>query len=92
MPSPSKSKEASRSSQHRFTKGKSIMINLVAFYDAMTGGLAGGRAVDVVYLGFSKAFDTMSQDIPKMSWFKHVDHEPSVCPCSPESQQYPGMH
>jgi len=34
-----------------------------AFYDQMTGWLDEGRAVDVVYLDFSKAFDTVSHNM-----------------------------
>ena len=36
---------------------------LIAFYDGMTGWIDEGRAVDVVYLDFSKAFDTVSRNI-----------------------------
>jgi len=52
-----------RSSQHVFTKGKSCLTNLIAFYDAMTGWVDEGRAVDVVQLNFSTAFDTVSHNI-----------------------------
>ena len=39
------------------------MTNLIAFCDGMTGWVDEGRAVDAVYLDFSKAFDTVSHNI-----------------------------
>ncbi|PKU42968.1 rna-directed dna polymerase from mobile element jockey- hypothetical protein [Limosa lapponica baueri] len=56
-------KKAIGSSQHGFTKGKSCHTKLIAFYDGMTGWMDEKRAVDVVYLDFSKAFDTVSHSI-----------------------------
>ena len=39
------------------------MTTLIAFYNAMTGRGDEGRAMDVVYLDFSKAFDRVSHNI-----------------------------
>uniref|UniRef100_A0A8C3FB04 Reverse transcriptase domain-containing protein n=1 Tax=Chrysemys picta bellii TaxID=8478 RepID=A0A8C3FB04_CHRPI len=52
-----------RNSQHGFTKCKSCLTNLIAFYDEITGSVDEGKAVDVLFLDFSKAFDTVSHSI-----------------------------
>ncbi|CAM4525174.1 unnamed protein product [Lepidochelys olivacea] len=52
-----------RNSQHGFTKGKSCLTNLIAFYDEITGSVDEGKAVDVLFLDISKAFDTVSHRI-----------------------------
>ncbi|CAM4518703.1 unnamed protein product [Lepidochelys kempii] len=52
-----------RNSQHGFTKGKSCLTNLIAFYDEITGPVDEGKAVGVLFLDFSKAFDTVSHSI-----------------------------
>ena len=51
------------SSQHGFTKGKSYLTNLITFYDEMIGLVDRERTVNVVYLAFSKAFNTVSNKI-----------------------------
>ncbi|CAM4672926.1 unnamed protein product [Lepidochelys kempii] len=52
-----------RNIQHGFTKGRSCLTNLIAFYDEITGSVDEGKAVDVLFLDFSKAFDMVSHSI-----------------------------
>jgi len=52
-----------RPSQHGFMKGRSSLINLISSYDKWTLLVDEGKAVGVVYLGFHKAFDTISHSI-----------------------------
>ena len=52
-----------RPSQHGFMKDRSCLTNLISFYDKVTCWVDEGKAVDVVYLDFSKTFDTVSHGI-----------------------------
>ncbi|CAM4611597.1 unnamed protein product [Caretta caretta] len=45
--------------QHGFTKGRSCQTKLISFFEKVTHFLDKGNAVDLIYLDFSKAFDTV---------------------------------
>ena len=49
-------------SQHGFLKAKSCLTNLLCFLEEITKWVDDGSPVDVIYLGFQKAFD---KDTPK---------------------------
>ena len=71
-----------RPNQYGFTNSRSCLTNLISFYDKVTRLVDEGQAVDVVYLDFSKAFDTVphntlmekrvahSLDVRMLCWVK----------------------
>jgi len=56
-------KQVIRPSQQVFMKGRCCLTNFISFYDKVTHLVAEGKAVNVVYLDFSKALDTISHSI-----------------------------
>lgn len=46
-----------RSSQHVFTAGRSCLTNLLEYMEELTKLIDEGKAVDLIYLDFSKAFN-----------------------------------
>ena len=53
------------------------LTNLIDFKDGTTGWIDEGRAVNIVYSDFSKAFDTISHNIliAQEAWAGKVDGE-----------------
>jgi len=55
-----KDSQGTRPSQHGFMKGRSCLTNLISFYDQETCLVDEGKPVDVTYVDFRKASDTIS--------------------------------
>lgn len=55
-----KQEQVTGDSQHRFTKSKLCLINLITCHDKTVGVVDERRTVDVTDLDFRKAFDDLS--------------------------------
>ncbi|KAK4826561.1 hypothetical protein QYF61_010126 [Mycteria americana] len=64
-----KNKKVIRSSQHGFTKEKSCLTSLTAFYNEVTRLVVKGRVVDVVYLDLSKVMVSHRIFIDKLTGY-----------------------
>ncbi|PKU43632.1 rna-directed dna polymerase from mobile element jockey- hypothetical protein [Limosa lapponica baueri] len=58
-----KDKKIIKCSQHGFIREKTRLKNLISIYNEITALVDEGRAVDIAYLDFGKAFDTVSYKI-----------------------------
>ena len=45
--------------QHGFSKGKSCLTNLLETFEEITGNLDRGNGVDIVFLDYQKAFESV---------------------------------
>ncbi|KAK4818417.1 hypothetical protein QYF61_012951 [Mycteria americana] len=91
-----KDRRVIKSSQRGFSKGKSCLTNLITFYNGYltkpsTGLVDEGGAVDIVYLGFSQAVDTVSHNMLIEKLMKYgLDKQADVA--TQEKNQYNQRH
>ena len=68
-----------RPSQHGFMNGRSCLTDLILFCDNVTCLVYEGKAVDVVYLDFSKAFGTVPHNMLVEKLAAHVLYGRTLC-------------
>lgn len=56
-----KDKKVTSNRQHRFTKGKVHQNNVITLYQEMTDFKGKKKGLDIVYIAFSKAVDSLLQ-------------------------------
>jgi len=74
-----KDNQGIRPSQHGFMKGRSCLTNLTCFYGQVTRLVDEGKAVDVIYLDFSKVSDTVPHSILLEKLAAHDLDECTLC-------------
>ena len=65
-------------SQHGFLKGRSCLTNLLVFFDHITQKLDDGEEIDVCYLDFQKAFDSVNHQL-LIKKLKSLCIDPVLC-------------
>jgi len=68
-----------RPSYYGFMKGKSCLTNLTSFSEKVTCIVDEGKAVGIVYLDFSKAFESISNSILLEKLAAHGLHRCMLC-------------